>query len=57
MSHQQSDEHGAVVEDALQDGRRPAPAGTRHEMAPIDDPAEADDIESIPLPEPPKDDR
>jgi hypothetical protein len=38
MSHQQSDKHGPVADERLQDERRQVAAGTRHEGAPNEDP-------------------
>src|SRR3546814_15887430 len=38
MSQQQSSKHGPAIDDALQDERRQASAGTRHDGRPQDDP-------------------
>lgn len=51
MSHQQSDKHSPVIDDALQDERHQSSAGTRHKDRP-DEPDPA--FEDEPVTDPPR---
>ena len=54
MSSQQSDKHGAPIDDALQDERRQTSAGTRHDGRPEEGLDEEEAVHRVP-PEPPRD--